>query len=464
MEIVATDLTRISTKAQQCPELVFTSLYHHVTDVDNLRECFLSLDERKAAGIDGKSKADYEDRLEENLRELSARLAKHGYRPSPKRRTYVPKPGSDKKRPLGISTVEDKIVEEAMKRVLEPLWEPLFRDFSYGYRTDKSAQECVNQLGGTIQQRPVNHVVEADIRGFFDNVNHEWLIKFVEQRVGDPRMMRLLKRMLKGGIMENGIKTETEAGTPQGSILSPLLSNIYLHYVLDLWFDKKVSPKCRGEAYLFRFADDFVACFEREAEAELFRHRLKDRLEGFSLELAQEKTRTLPFGRKARACDRKTGQFEFLGFTFYCGRTRRGDFKVKRRTSRKKKIDFIQRFTAWIKAKRHLYRTGELLKRARSRITGHLNYYAITDNSEQCQKVLRAATRILYKWLNRRSQKKSYNWNKFNKVLRCIGWPVMRVRHNMCPFRVQLKFTSGAGCGKSARPVLRGTRGATGTR
>jgi group II intron reverse transcriptase/maturase len=389
--------------------------------------------------VDRQTKADYAEHLEENLHDLSARLARMGHRPQPKRRIYVAKPGSTTKRPLGISCLEDKIVEEALRRVLELLWEPLFLDFSYGYRPERNPHQCVDRLGQTIQQRPINAVVEADIRGFFDHVNHEWLIKFVEQRVGDPRVLRLLRRLLKAGIMEAGLTKATNEGTPQGSIVSPLLSNIYLHYVLDLWFDRRVRPTCQGEAYLFRFADDFVVCFEQAADAEPFQHRLQDRLAGFQLELAEEKTRALPFGRHARHDQQRRGQkpghFDFLGFTFYCGTTRRGAFKVKRRSSRKKIAAALQRFTDWLRGHRHRYRTGELLARARSRIQGHLNYYAITDNSDRCQMFLIQATRILFKWLNRRSQRQSYSWNKFNRALRSSGWPVVRIAHNLCPFR-----------------------------
>jgi len=418
---------------------VFTSLYHHIADIDNLRACYASLDGRKAVGVDRRTKADYAEDLDENLRDLSARLSRMGYRPQPKRRTHVPKPGSDKKRPLGISCFEDKIVEEALKRVLEPLWEPLFLDSSYGYRPGRNPHQCVDLLGRTIQQRPIGHVVEADIRGFFDHVNHEWLVKFVEQRVGDPRVLRLLRRLLKAGILEDGLVTATDEGTPQGSIVSPLLSNIYLHYVLDLWFARRVRPSCQGEARLFRYADDFVVCFEHEWEAERFQHLLKDRLGDFHLELAEEKTRSLPFGRHARAAarreGRKPGHFDFLGFTFYCGKTRRGAFKVKRRTNRKKLTAALRRFGDWIRRDRHRYRTGELLGRACSRVRGHLSYYAITDNSASCQMFLNQATRVLFKWLNRRSQRKSYNWDRFNHTLRSSGWPVVRVTRHICPFR-----------------------------
>jgi group II intron reverse transcriptase/maturase len=207
-------------------------LYHHVTDIDNLRDSYEALDGRKAAGADGMTKAKYGENLEENLQELSGKLKRMGYIPKPKRRTYVPKPGSDKKRPLGISCFEDKIVEKSVKRVLEPIYETIFEDSSYGYRPNSSPHDCVRALGATIQQCKVNYIVEADIRGYFDHVNHDWLLKFLRKRIGDERILRLIHRMLKSGILEDGLVQASEEGTPQGSIISPLLSNIYLHYNL----------------------------------------------------------------------------------------------------------------------------------------------------------------------------------------------------------------------------------------
>ena len=353
---MATDLTRIGEKARREKGLKFTSLYHHICDVDNLRACYGALDAKKATGVDRVTKAEYGENLEENLRDLSARLKRMGYRPGPKRRSYVPKPGSAKGRPLGISNLEDKIVELATKRTLEPIYEAVFEDSSYGYRPGRSQHQCLAKLGRTIQNGNVTYIVEADIRRFFDEVNWGWLVRFLQHRIGDKRVIRLIVRMLKSGIMEDGLIHATEEGTPQGSILSPLLSNIYLHYVLDLWFTHKVRKGCRGEAYYFRFADDFLSGFRYKGEAQNFLRRLKDRIEEFGLRLAEDKTRLIEFGRFARENayrrGRKPDEFTFLGFTHYCGKTRTGYFKVKRRTSRKKLGQSLRKFQTWaIKAR-----------------------------------------------------------------------------------------------------------------
>jgi group II intron reverse transcriptase/maturase len=436
---VATDLTRIGKKARKEPGLVFTSLYHHISDVDNLRACYDTLEADKATGVDGVTKEEYGRNLEENLRDLSGRLKRMGYRPEPKRRSYIPKAGSEKGRPLGISCLEDKIVEEATKRTLEPIYEAVFEDSSYGYRPGRNQHKCVDALGRAIQQKRVNYVVEADIKGFFDKVNHEWMVKFLRHRIGDERVIRLIIRMLKSGILEDGLVQASEEGTPQGSILSPLLSNIYLHYVLDLWFSRQVSRQSRGEAYYFRFADDFVACFQYRDDAESFRQGLKGRLEGFGLELAEEKTRCIEFGRFARENGRQRGErpkgFTFLGFTHYCGKTKEGYFKVKRRTSRKKLGQSLRKFTEWARKARRVLRKGEMLRQARTRVLGHLSYYAITDNLERCSYYVYRAKRILLKWLNRKSQRRAYNWERFNQALAWVNWPEARVRKDLNPCR-----------------------------
>lgn len=436
---MATELTWIGEKASKEPGFVLNNLYHHIYDVDNLRACYDTLDAEKATGVDGVTKEEYGKNLEAKLRDLSERLRRMGYRPQPKRRSYIPKPGSAKGRPLGISCLEDKIVEEATKRVLEPIYEAVFEDSSYGYRPERSPHMCVDAVGRTIQQKKVNFVVEADIRSFFDTVNHEWMVKFLRYRIGDERVIRLIIRMLKGGIMEDGLAQASDEGTPQGSILSPLLSNIYLHYVLDLWFSKRLRKEWRGEAYYFRFADDFIACFQHKDEAEDFQKRLADRLEGFGLKLAEEKTQCMRFGRFAQEDGRKRGEklkeFTFLGFTHYCGKTKEGYFKVKRQTSRKKLGLSLSRFTDWARKSRGILTTREMFERARSRIVGHLNYYAITDNLERCSYYVYSTARILFKWLNRRSQRKSYTWDGFNEVLALLNWPHARVCKDLNPCR-----------------------------
>ena len=436
---MATDLKRIGERARKQPDLVFTSLYHHVTNVDNLRRCYHYLDNDKATGVDGVTKKQYGQNLEENLQDLSGRLKRMGYRPQPSRRSYIPKPVSDQKRPLGISSFEDKLVELSVKQTLEPIYEEAFEDVSYGYRPGRSQHQCLDALGRTIQQKRVSFIVEADIKGFFDNVSHSWMIKFLEHRIGDHRVIRLITRMLKSGTMEDGLVRASDRGTPQGSILSPLLSNIYLHYVLDLWFCRRVRKQSRGEAYYFRFADDFLACFQYKEDAEIFKHRLKDRLEGFSLALSPEKTRSMEFGRFARENAHKRGQkpkeFTFLGFTHYCGKTRHGRFKVKRRTSRKKFGEGLRNFTEWAKRARNVLSKGEMLRGAKIRVQGHLNYYAVTDNSKKCTTFHYHATRILYKWLNRKSQRRSYTWDGFNQALDWIKWPKPIIRKDLDPFR-----------------------------
>lgn len=436
---MATDRTRIGVRAQRSRDEQFTNLYHHIYDVDNLRASYDELGWRKATGVDGVNKAAYGVNLMDNLQDLSQRLKDLSYRPAMKRRSYIPKAGSAKGRPLGISVLEDKIVEQATKDALEPLYETMFTASSYGYRPGRGPLDCLDDLGRTIQQERINYVVEADIRRFFDEVNHDWLLKFLGHRIADKRVLRLISRMLKSGILEDGLVQPTLEGTPQGSILSPLLSNIYLHYCLDLWFKHSIAKHFRGVAYYFRYADDFVACFQYGEDAGRFRHDLGPRLNKFGLRLAEEKTRSLKFGRFARTDAQKLGkkpeEFVFLGYTHYCGKTLKGYFKVKRRTNRERLGRYLRNYTDWVRRARVKATKGEIIRSTWRRLTGYLNYYAITDNLERCGFVVHRINRILFKWINRKSQRPSYTWQGFNTVLQLHNWPKVYIRHDLSPFR-----------------------------
>lgn len=436
---MARDLTRIGERARREPKARFTSIYHFVTDIDHLRACYAALPADRAAGIDGVSKEEYGQNLEAKLTELSARLGQMGYRPKPVKRVYIPKPGTNKQRPLGIPSFEDKLVQLALVRVLEPIYETEFVASSYGYRPERTQHQAVDQLGRTLQQRRVNFVDEADIKGFFDHVNQEWLMKFLEQRLGDKRVLRLIVRFLKSGIMEDGLVRASDEGVPQGGNLSPLLSNVYLHYTLDLWFERRFKQTCRGEAYYFRYADDFLTCFQYQEEAERFLRELADRLSQFHLELEPTKTRLVEFGRfaeeRTKQRGEKPGTFDFLGFTHYCGHTAKGHFKVKRKTSGKKYRAKLKEMKAWLQRERSRTKQGKLLQQAKLKLEGHLNYYAITDNSMLCHRFSTQVTRLVYKWLNRQSQCNSYDWARFHDALAWVRWPAVTVLHDLSPLR-----------------------------
>jgi group II intron reverse transcriptase/maturase len=354
------------------------------------------------------------------------------------KRVYIPKPGTDKQRPLGLLCFEDKLVELALSRVLEQIYEADFIESSYGYRPKHTQHQALDQLGRTIQQKRVSYVVEADIQGCYDHLNQEWMQRFLEHRIGDKRILRLVVRMLKSGVMENGLVRASDEGVPQGGNLSPLLSNVYLHYTLDLWFERRFKKTCQGEAYYFRFADDFLACFQYRADAERFLRELAERLGQFHLQLEPRKTKLLEFGRfaaeRAQRRGRRPETFDFLGFTHYCGQTRTGRFKVKRKTAKKKYRAKLKEVKEWLKQERSRLKKGELLWQAKLKLVGHLNYYGITDNAEMCNAFRTQFTRLLFKWLNRQSQRRSYTWDRFCGALSWVGWPSVTIKHHISPF------------------------------
>lgn len=351
--IMETKLARIAEISKERPQEVFTSIYHFLNK-ELLMLCHKELDGKKATGIDGVTKAEYEENLENNIEQLVEELQNMRYKPSPAKRVYIPK-ANGKVRGLAIATYEDKLVQMAVKKIIEAIYEPKFLNTMYGFRPKQNCHNALKELSWTIERKKVNFIVDADIKGFFDNVDHEWLIKCIEQHIKDPRMIRLVKRFLRAGIVEKTEYEETTEGTPQGSILSPVLANIYMHYVLALWFEKKIKPNFKGESYIIIYADDFVCCFQYQNEAELFMNKLlPERLRKFKLEVATDKTRLIRFGRfaKENSKDGKVETFDFLGFTHYCGKGRNGNFRVKRKTSRKKFKTKVKEIKQWIKDNR----------------------------------------------------------------------------------------------------------------
>lgn len=440
---MSTKLARIAEIARERPEERFTTLAH-LLDEEMLKQCHAELKRGKALGIDHVSKEEYEANLETNIADLVARLKRKAYRPQPVRRAYIPKPGTDQKRPLGIPAYEDKIVQAGLSKILNAIYEADFLDCSWGFRPNRSCHDALKVLNFIIETKKVNYVVDADIKSFFENVDHEWLMKFLGHRINDPSIHRLIRRILKVGYMEEGRKYKAENGTPQGGVISPILANVYLHYVLDLWFQKVIKVKSRGDAYLIRSADDFVCCFQYKEEAESFYRELQARLERFNLSIATGKTKIIEFGRFATENRDKKGKgkpdtFDFLGFTHYCSNSEAGKFRVKRKTSRKKFKAKLAKMKEWIRGSRTTL-VWELVDKLREKLLGHYQYYGVTDNIRMLIRYQYEVNRLLYKWLNRRSQRKSFTWEKFNLFLKKCKFPRPKINVNIYEFKLRYSY------------------------
>ena len=365
---------------------------------------------KKAVGVDGVSKDKYDENAEENIRELVKRMKKFQYKPLPVKRVYIPK-ANGKKRPLGLPSYEDKLVQGVMADILNDVYEPRFLDCSYGFRENRNSHQVVRYINQSIMCRKVNYVLEADIKGFFDNVDHDWLMKFLEHDIADKNFLRYIKRFLIGGIMEGTELKESDRGTPQGGLISPVLANVYLHYVLDLWFEKGIKPRLKGEAYYVRYADDFLIMFQYENEARKVMQVLIPRLGKFGLEVAEEKTRILPIGRFKGTKE----DFDFLGFTFYNTKTRTGKYRVGVRTSKKKLKAKKQAAKAWLKT-RLTKPVADTMKTLAAVIRGHCNYYGVNGNYHAIQNFWKYLKYATYRMLNRRDQKGKFRYEKYLRV------------------------------------------------
>jgi len=433
-EPVATKLQRIAEKARQEPSLRFNNLYYLMND-ELLRGCFQRLRKDAAAGIDNVTKEEYAENLDVNLANLLERLHRMAYIPQPVRRVYIPKPGSDKLRPLGITCFEDKLVQAGLVRILESVYEQDFIEDSYGFRPNRSCHQALRALNVTIEKGLVSYIAEADIKGFYNNMDQSWIMDFLGHRIGDKLVLRMIKRFLKAGIMEDGELLVSDEGAPQGGSISPIISNIYLHYALDIWFEKVFRKSCTGSARLIRFADDFVVCFQGAEDAARFSEELIKRLGRFNLEVEPTKTKVIKFGRfaakNAATKGEKPETFDFLGFTHYCGTKKDGTgFRVKRKTAGKKFTAKLAAFKEWLKKARTM-KTRELWEEARAKLRGHYAYYGITDNIMGIRRFGYEAKNLLFKWLNRRGKKGCLSWEKFNKMLELFPLPEPRIKVSM---------------------------------
>ena len=423
-------LKQIAMKAKQDKRVKFSALMHPI-NVANIAECYQALKRNKACGIDGVTVEAYGKDLEGNLKQLVSSLKTKSYSPKPVRRVYIPKPGKEEKRGLGIPSVEDKLVQMMLKKLLESIYEADFLGQSYGFRPGLSCHDAIKALNTAVMTKPVNYVVEVDIRKYFDTVNHYWLQRCLEERISDPNILWLVRRFLKAGVMEEGRLLSSNVGTPQGGVISPLLANIYLHYVLDLWFEKKIKPKSKGYMALIRYCDDFVVCCESEHDSKLFLETLKLRLSKFNLEVVEDKTQVLKFGRRAwqLACKRKekVATFNFLGFTYYCTKSRRGKFIVVHKTRKDNLSRKLKETKIWLKKVRNQRRLTEWWPILKAKLTGHYNYFGVSGNYRSLKKFYDAVFSMVFKWINRRSQKKSMTFEQYIKYLEYNPLPKPRI-------------------------------------
>ena len=430
---VETKLALVSSRARTEPSYVFTCLAHLLNE-GFLERCYWSLGRNKAPGIDGVSFTEYGENLSENLRELVTRMKAKRYRPQPARRVYIPK-DDHTTRPLGVPAQEDKVVQKGVSRILESIYEADFLECSHGFRPNRGCHTALTAVNGLLLKNPINHVIEADIKGFFDSVSHAWMMEFLKRRINDPSFLRIIARFLIAGYKDGELLVESVRGTPQGGNLSPMLANIFLHYVLDEWFETEIKPQVAGACHLVRYADDFIILVQYKDEAYRIVEHLRERFGRYDLQLHPDKTRVMSFGRyeeeNARKQKRRDNTFDFLGLTHYCTKSRRGGFLVGRSTAAKKFRKKVKELNLWIKKQRNMLTLRDLWKMLTVKLRGHYQYYGISGNYRGIERYYRCAIRLAYKWLNRRSQRKSFNLEQFQKYLVQYPLPKPHIVHKL---------------------------------
>ena len=404
----------------------------HLFNKESLLECFHSLDKNKAVGIDGVDKYSYAENLEINIEDLLARMKKMAYRPGPVREVLIPKEGKPgATRPLGISNLEDKIIQVMMQKVLESIYEPLFMDCSFGFRPRRGCHDAIKALQNHLYTNRIQTVIDLDLKNFFGTIDHKLMEEILRSKIKDPKLMRYIIRMFKAGVLSKDELKISEDGVPQGSCCSPIFANIFAHNALDIWIQEEVKPKSKGRVEIFRYADDAVICCQYEEDALKLREMLPKRLEQFKLQLNEEKTKLVDFDKIKASKGITQGTFDFLGFTFYFGKSRAGKIIPKLKTRAKTMNAKLKKVTAWFKGIRNKLPLKQIWKTFCAKLRGHIQYYGVSHNIKSVEKFLYESTRIAFKWLNRRSQRKSFTWEKFDLFKQKNPLPEGKIVHSL---------------------------------
>lgn len=427
--VTSTILNRITWLSTQDPKKEFECLMHLFNE-ESLKECFHKLDGKKAVGIDEIDKASYAQNLDENIKNLIQQMKNMAYRPNPVREVLIPKEGKPgATRPLGISNLEDKIVQKMMQQILESIYEPVFLGCSYGFRPGKSCHDAIKGLINHLYENKIQTVIDIDLKNFFGTVDHELLENILRQKIKDPRLMRYIIRMFKAGILSKGELSVSEEGVPQGSICSPILANIFAHHAIDIWIEEMVKPNCRGKVGLFRYADDAVICCQYKEDAKRIKEAIGKRLEKFKLQINEEKTKLVAFDKEAAEQGIPQDTFDFLGFTFYLGNSKSKRIIPKLKTRTKTIRSKLSKVNAWFKEIRNTKTLKEIWKTFNAKIRGHIQYYGVSHNIEAINQFLHEAKKIAFKWINRRSQRKSFNWDKYALFIEANPMPTCKIIH-----------------------------------
>lgn len=430
-KVTETTLKRIAALSAANSDMVFTHVIHHINK-ESLQTCFHELDGKKALGIDGVDKASYGKNLDENLQNLMKRMRSMAYIPGPVRQVEIPKDGKPgATRSLGISNFEDKLVQRMMHKVLESIYEPLFHENSYGFRPGRSCHDAVKALRAHLDANEVETVIDVDLSNYFGSISHRDVLEIIKKKISDPRLLRYLSRMFKAGTLVDGELTLSDEGVVQGSGCSPILANIFAHEVIDEWIEKTVKAHCTGKVKMVRYVDDIVICCQYNRDAERIKTALAKRLAKYSLIMNKDKTSLVKFSKRQWRLGIKQETFDFLGFTFYLGKSRKGTCLVKVKTCGKRFRSKLKKANEWARAIRNRIPLKQIMKIAATKVRGHVQYYGISFNLEMVEIFVDKITRILFKWLNRRSQRKAFNWDKFRQYLDRTRFPKAKICHKL---------------------------------